>query len=529
MPADSTFSRKSSTGIELVAVIDIGSSSLRMQIAEINHGMGTIRHIDFFSQAVSIGKDSFLAGTIEKKTIEDCVMVLRIYRDKLNEYGITNADRIRVIATSAVREATNRMAFCDRVFIATGFEIEPFDEAEIHRVTYLGIVPFIQSQPRFFAGQSLVCEVGGGTTELLLLDQSDVKFSKTYRLGSLRLQKMMEVYDVSIAKSRSMIENQVQQAISDFRGSTKHARPENVIGLGGDIRFAANEINHQPVGDELVELKLDDLESFVNEIVSQQEDNLAAKYHMSLPDAQSLGPGLLIQVMIARRLKVNRFLVGKSNLRDGVIKEMIEPRGWSDTIQTQIVQSAIRLGRKFKFNENHARHVAKLACNLFDELKDLHQLTSRYRGMLELACLLHEIGVYISSKSRHKHSAYLIRNSGLFGMGERDIDMVALVARYHRGAIPLPRHDIYSQLGRKSRVAVSKMAAILRIAKSLDVKRKQRVKSVRAEFKGNRLDLIGKGTVDITMEQLELRQNVGMFEVIFGKEVSLLSSRTVYE
>ena len=95
----------------------------------------TSENLESFSQAVRLGKDSFVSGRIRKDSIEDCVSVLQVYRRKLVEYDITDERFIRVIATSAVKEAQNRLAFLDRIFIATGFAIEPFDEAELHRVT----------------------------------------------------------------------------------------------------------------------------------------------------------------------------------------------------------------------------------------------------------------------------------------------------------------------------------------------------------------------------------------------------------
>ncbi len=120
-----------------VAVIDVGTTSLRMQISEI-HPDGRIRKLESFAQAVSLGKDSFLKGAISRSTIEDCAHVLRIYRTKLDEYGIFHQRQLRVIATSAVKEARNRLAFLDRIYVATGFEIEPLDEAELHRITFVG-------------------------------------------------------------------------------------------------------------------------------------------------------------------------------------------------------------------------------------------------------------------------------------------------------------------------------------------------------------------------------------------------------
>ncbi|MFT5301481.1 MAG: exopolyphosphatase/guanosine-5'-triphosphate,3'-diphosphate pyrophosphatase, partial [Mariniblastus sp.] len=396
-----------------------------------------------------------------------------------------------------------------------------FDEAELHRVTYLGILPFFSKQQKLFSSQSIVFESGGGTAELLLLHKTDVLFSRTYRLGSLRLRKTLELYDAPLVKSRALMENQILQTIEEFKVNARQPTPDSFIAMGGEIRFAFNEINQKPVGDELEEIKLKALEEFTAQILKQTPDHLANKYHMSLTDANSLGPGLLTQLLFAKELNVKRFYVANVNMRDGLIKEMAQDRGWSDSIQAQVVRSAIRLGRKYKFHEDHAVHVSELACSLFDQLQTLHQLPNRFRGILQLASLLHEIGYFISSRSRHKHTMYLILNSDLFGVGTNSLQLLALVARYHRGASPSPRHDGYSQLPRMHRVAVSKLAAILRIAIAIDTCRNQRIKTINCIERGSRIELSTPDVTDFSMEQLEVRQVCGLFGDIFGKEVFL--------
>lgn len=505
----------------LVAVIDIGASSLRMQIAEIHSEVGRIRKIETFSQAVSIGQDSFADRLITRATIEDCVHVLKIYRQRLNEYDIVDPAMIRVVATSGVREASNRIQFIDRVFIATGFEIEPFDEAELHRVTYLGILPFIEKQSKHFSGESLVLEVGGGTSELLLLKQADVMYSRTYRLGSLRLRYAMDQYDGTSSKTREFVENQISQVISEFTLSAKYPRPRNLIAMGSEVRFAAQEINQRPVGKQLEEVKLGLFEKFVEKILAQTPDQLAAKYHLSLPDSKAIGPGLLTQLMFARKFEVRKILVANSNLRDGLVQEMAHERSWTDSIQKQIVRSAVQLGRHYKFNEEHAIHTARTACQLFDQLDFLHRMPTRFRRILELASLLHNIGNFVSDKSRHKHTMYLIQNSDIFGIGSRDQNFIAMVARYHRGASPNPRHDGYSQLEREERVAVAKLASILKVAKALDAGMGQRISKLNCDLRGNRLEITTSDAADLGLEQMELRKVSGLFESIFGTEISL--------
>ncbi len=509
---------------KLVAVIDMGASSVRMQIAEIRSD-GAIRNIESFSQALSLGKDSFSKGRIERGTIEDCVHVLSIYRAKLDEYGITAPDSIRVIATSGVNEAQNSLAFKDRIFIATRFEIEDFDESILHRVTYLGLLPFLRNEPEYFKQQSVVIEVGGGTTEVLLLDKHDVSFSKTYRLGALRLRKQLEVYDAPLVKSRELMEAQIKGSLEQFLHSVPKIEPKYLVSMGGDVRFAVQTIKQTPVTDQIVKLSVRELSKFADDVLKRSPESLVTQYHLSLPDAQTLGPGLLTHVMFAKALNVEKVAVANVNLRDGLIKEMTDNHQWSDSIQTQIVRSAVLLGRKYSFNEPHAMHVAALACQLFDQLEVLHQLPRRFRGLLEIAALLHEIGLFISNRSRHKHSMYLISNSEMFGVGEKELQLVAMLARYFRGASPQPSHPAYSRLSRYSRVAVSKLAAILRIAKALDVTHRQPFSKVECKLSPNEVELFIDRSIDLSLEKLELKQTGALFSAIFGKMPRLKSTR----
>ncbi|MFN9247545.1 MAG: exopolyphosphatase [Planctomycetota bacterium] len=510
---------------EVVAVIDIGASSIRMQIAEIS-GDGQVRKLESLSQAVSIGRDSFSQGVISKESIEDCVSVLQIYRQRLSEYGITAPRAIRVVGTSGVREATNRLAFQDRIYIATGFQLEPFDEAELHRVTYLGIQPFLRDYPEHFSGDTVVSEVGGGTTEFLFLNREDVAFARTFRLGSLRLRRVLDSYDAPQAKMRRILESQISQAIQQIQHLV-HDETAAYVAMGGDIRFAVSQLTGGFGKSPIARLSLRQLQEFAEEILHSTPDSLASQFHLSLPDANSLGPALLTHLMLARHFHSEEVLVVNVNLRDGLLMEMASQGRWSESIQSQIVRSATLLGKKYDFDLNHATHTAFLACQLFDQLSELHRLDNRSQVILHLAALLHEVGVYVNLRSYHKHSMYLIQNSELFGIGERDLLLIGLVARYHRRATPQPAHEGYSTLDRDSRVAVAKLAALLRIASALDVTRSQRIAHLQTRVVGDEVQVIASGVSDLAVEQLELRDAGAMFEDLFGCRLVLGSEETL--
>jgi len=507
-----------------VAVIDIGTSSVRMAVAEIN-AAGHVRQLETLAQAVNLGKDTFIRSAISKSTIEECVEVLKSYRRILKEYQIENPAQVRVVATSAVREASNRLAFIDRIYIATGFQVEPLDEAEVIRITFLGIQPFLLSDPKLAASRTLVTEVGGGSTELLLMKGADVVYSHTYRLGSLRLRETLEALRAPTLKVRNIMETHIHRTVEEIAEHVSRDGPLEMIAMGGDVRFAVLQLEPEWDGRSLARLKLKALEDFTNKILGLSEDRLVRKYRLSYPEAETLGAALLAYVLLAKELQLSDVLVTNVNLRDGLLTEMAVSESWSKEFSDQIIRSAIDLGRKFEYDEAHATHVAQLCASLFHQLREEHQLSSRYEVILRIAALLHEIGLFVSNRSYHKHSLYLIRNSELFGLGKKDLLIAALVARYHRRASPQPTHEGYATLDRDERVAVAKMAAILRIADALDESRSQRIHEATVEREKDRLIISIPMVEDLSLENLALKQNGLLFEETFGMPVQLRVSR----
>jgi exopolyphosphatase / guanosine-5'-triphosphate,3'-diphosphate pyrophosphatase len=509
------------------AVIDIGTTSIRMAIADID-SLGGVKKLDALSQAVSLGRDTFTQGAITRSTIEECVRVLSSYRQILNEYQITRPEQIRVVATSAVREARNRLAFLDRIYIATGLEVQPLDEAEANRLTYLGIQPSLMTEPTLNNARAVVMEVGGGSTELLLVRDGKVIFANTYRLGSLRLRKMLEAFRTPQVKFRPIMENHIRRTLKQIREQIPESTTEGdieLIVMGGDVRFAATELIPDWKPSHLAELAADKLERFTDRILRLDEDDLVQRYHLTYPEAETVGPALLAYVMMARVFSRQRLFITNTNLRDGLLKEIALGNRWNSEFSNQIIRSAFDLARRYDVDQAHAQHVADLSQLLFDQLKEQHKLDPRHEVILYVAALLHEVGQFISIRSHHKHAMYVIRNSELFGLSRRDLNLVALTVRYHRRASPQPTHEGYTALDREDRVAVSKMAALLRVAVALDESRSQRIKELECRREDSQLVISVPGVDDLSLEQLAMRQSGSLFEEILGTSVQLRVKR----
>ncbi len=353
---------------------------------------------------VSLGKDVFSTQNIHRKSIEECVVVLKSCRRLMKEYGITSPQQIRIVGTSAVREANNQVAFLDRVFIATGLEIEALDEAEVIRITYMGVQSILQGTPELTAARTLVVEIGSGSTEVLLVRGGNVLFSNTYRLGSLRLLDQVDRLNTSLAKQRVIIESQVHRHVQQIAEHIDIDQTLQMVVLGGDVRLAADNLNCVALGDQLRTMSLVELTDFARAVSNLKEEDLVSRFGISYWDAETLWPALIAYIHLARELQLETLHVAPTNLRDGLLSDIAQQDSWTQEFRNQIVRSAINLGRKMAFDETHARHVANLCRKLFADLQEEHQLDQRMELILYLAALLHEIGLFISPRSHHKHA-----------------------------------------------------------------------------------------------------------------------------
>jgi len=504
-----------------LAVIDIGATSMRMLVAQVDKD-GQVHELEALQQSVTLGKDAFTSGTIAHGSVEDCIGGLRDFLRILEEYRLdVDSPHVRVVATSAVREAANRQAFLDRVYIATKLEVDVVDNAEVARFTYLGIRPFLGKRPFSTQEAALLVEIGGGGTEILGLSGPTVLFSQAHSLGSLRVRHGQGDRQPAETDWHSLVRNQTRRIADTVRPELPDARRVRLVAMGGDARFAARQLDPDWLGRENIRLSTRRWRALAEEIAGVSPDELVQHYHLTYPAAETLGPALLAYALLAEQFGLKWIYVTALTMRDGVLAEMTKPTVWEGEFTKQIIRSAILLARRYQVDVSHAEHVAKMARKLFGFLRDEHGLGAKYELILTLAAILHEVGMFISNMSHHKHSYYVIANSDIFGLGSRSIELVAQVGRYHRRAEPKASHDAYSSLRRDERIAVSKLAAILRVADALERTHTQRIARLDLERRSDSLLITALGLTDISYEQMALAEKSSLFERVFGLRVVL--------
>ncbi len=177
-------------------------------------------------------------------------------------------------------------------------------------------------------------------------------------------------------------------------------------------------------------------------------------------------------------------LVPYTGTKEGILFDLVDSltlnSAYTRRKEKQLMDLTVSTGRRYHFDEAHARQVCKLALALFEQLQQLHGLAPEDHRILMVAALLHDIGAYISYKKHHKHSLYLIAQSELPGFSAAEMLMAANIGRYHRKNTPQPGHEQFARLTKSQRLRVVKLASLLRIADALDRDHAQSVKHLEA-------------------------------------------------
>jgi exopolyphosphatase/guanosine-5'-triphosphate,3'-diphosphate pyrophosphatase len=380
-----------------------------------------------------------------------------------------------------LREAANRDLALKAVQKASGIEVSVIGGEEEARLIHLAAKTAVNLKNKV----ALLVDVGGGSVEVVLADDSTVLCTESYAMGSVRLLKIL---DERAGEERFSI---------------------------GDLRKELFEKNSNQ------KVTVEELKSLVKKLRSTTFEERIKVLRLRPDRADVIVPAAIVLLKIVQQAGVDEVLIPGIGLKDGVLLEMLSQLRDRDMHlhRNQVVESARRLGKKYFFDEKHANTVAKLAIQIFDQTKVFHELDAEARLILEIAALLHDIGHYVNVYNHHKHTFYLIQSHPLVGLTPLQMDMVANVARYHRKSPPKMQHKPYEDMSPKQRLTMSKLAAILRLADALDHEHASTVENVEVEYKRPRFLFRLRGKGDMLLEKWALLNKRDMFESVFDANV----------
>jgi exopolyphosphatase/guanosine-5'-triphosphate,3'-diphosphate pyrophosphatase len=511
-----------------IAAIDVGTNSFHLIVVEYSAATGQFRTLAREKQLVRLGSGSTDMKYLSESAMTRGIQALRLFKKIAEAFNAP----IRAIATSAVREALNQEEFIRRVKIEAGIKIEVASGVEEARMIYLGVV---QALPVF--NKKILCmDIGGGSTEYVVGKKKEILTSNSIKLGAVRLTDRFfpsgRVTDKSIKECRKYVRGMLTPIVREV-GKYDY---QQVIGSSGTILNLAKII--LSVREERNEISLNnvrftnkELFSAVDQILSVEKSNDRLVIVGLDPSRADIIPaGAIILEQTFKEFGIKEMTVSEYALREGIVLDTMEKSAQRPSFHhlSDIRNSSVQsLSEQFQNEIKHGRQVADLALKIFDQTEKLHHLTIVEREYLEVAALLHEIGLAISHALHHRHSYYIIKNAELMGFTENEKEIIANVARYHRKSHPKLKHEGFRPLSPEDQKLVSKLAAILRIADGLDRTHSGKITDVAVRSRGKKLRFLisTKKKKDVEIEFWGAERKKDLFESTFRVSVAFEEKR----
>jgi len=500
----------------VLAVVDLGSNAVRLQIAQVAaSGRAVVLAED--RAAVRLGEQVFRTGRLASAAISRTAEAMERFAKLAERAG---AQTVRAVATSAVREASNRSALVRTIRERTRISMEVISGAEEARLVCLGVLRGAPASER-----SLIFDIGGGSTEVIGARGEEPESASSIPLGSVRLSEFFVQSDPVSNKEAKLIEEAVQDGLGQLDPLLvgRHPRIIGAAGTTGAVaqlarRFAGTDgAGSVPVTYGQVRRVLERLRTST----ARQR----RKWGVDEQRTDIIYAGTAICEAVMRRLRVDEMEVTQRGLRDGLMADLIRRtlhrRGAHLHQESAVLDGLRAFGRRCGYREEHAEQVAQLSLSMFDQLPDLHRLGEEERAILHAAAMLHDVGAFVSYNRHHKHSYYLLYHADLPGYTDRERELIATIARYHRRGVPKEGHEEFQRLTPQERDVVRTLAAILRVADGLDRGHRRHVRSLTARQwgKGVQIDVTAERGSDL--EVWSARQKADLLEEISGGPIRI--------
>ena len=459
-----------------IAAIDIGTNSVHMIVVQVRPDR-SFEVIDREKEMVRLGSGGLGGRALTDSSMTAALQVLSKFCRLAESHDV---DEIVAAATSAVREADNGREFLTTVRQRTGIRVRVISGTEearlIHRAAVYGV--------DVSDNAAVVLDIGGGSVELTRGTAAQIQVAQSAKIGVIRLSEQFVRSDPLTARDERRLVRCIQSEIADTVDQITGLGFDRVIGTSGTIlslgQLAASE-DGAVAADDLRNRRIT-----AKQIrrLSRELAGMTLAERLRIPGfdprrADLAVAGSILLDTILKKLGAKELTLCDLALREGLALDYIRKN------QARIAKvekypdvrrrSVVELAERCNYFAAHASQVRRMALALFDQTQSNHGLGAREREWLEYSALLHDIGVHISYGRHHRHSYYLVKNGDLRGFEPEEVEVIALVARYHRRGVPKRSHEGYGDLSSELRRSVKTLAAILRVAEGLDRSHQQSV------------------------------------------------------
>jgi exopolyphosphatase / guanosine-5'-triphosphate,3'-diphosphate pyrophosphatase len=496
---------------EKLAIIDVGSNSFRLIVMSYTPGLH-YQLTDEVRESVRLVHNLGATGQLSKEAMDRAVEAMHMYRQFCVAMNIPD-EAIFAVATSAVRDAANQAQFLARVAKEAQLKVRVLSEKE---EAYYGYLAAVNSTP---LENGYVVDIGGGSMQISHVVDRLHRASVSFPLGAVRVTEDWLPEAPTPQEAVNALRHHIRRLLEPLDWF-KAKKSDRLVVLGGSVRNVARMIQKMQ-GYSMDELHGYQTNKAALRKVIRALQSLSVQERRRLPGMKedradiTLAAALVLETCIDFSDHDEMIVCGQG-VREGLFysRYVPEPPHLFEDIRRQ---SILNIANLYGYQENHAQHVADLCLSMFDQLQNLLDtpFSAADRHLLWAASILHDIGMRVDYNDHHKHSYYLILNSGLPGYEHREIALIALLAKYHRKGTP-DAGELADVLANGDRVRLLRLTALLRLAEQIDRSRDGSVYRVRLSRVENALQLTLISNLDVTVSVRSAQSHTNIFQEAFG-------------
>lgn len=501
--------------VAVFAGIDVGSYALRMKISQV-FSNGEHELLDILRYPISPGSETYTTGKVSFETVDRICSILTGFKKLMNEYRVGT---YRAVATSAIREASNKDYIIDQIRLKTGLDVEVINNAQERFLTYKAIRENLTDVKKLREEGLMIVTVGSGSVELSFYFHNKLVLSQNIRMGPLRLRELLADIEGKTLDYPKLLEEEIDSSIDRIKTLVSLETCRHFLAIGGEIRTISKLCNNKTDYEDLKYIHKEDFIRLYKDMVNKSPEEIEKYYNITPERAHILVPSMLILKRFMEMSQAAGIHAPLIYLRDGIISDLIDTKFDTERKNdfiSDIISYTRHLAARYLYHQAHAEAVEKFSLQLFDSLQKLHGLKTRERLLLQLATILHDTGKYINFNSHYVHSYNIIMGTELFGISEEELEIIANVSRYHSKEVPRYTHENFLRLNDKNKVVVSKLAAIIRLADALDSTHKQKIPKIEIALKDNHVIISVESKHNLLLEEWTFGTKAEFFREVFG-------------
>jgi exopolyphosphatase/guanosine-5'-triphosphate,3'-diphosphate pyrophosphatase len=501
------------------AAVDIGSNSVRLKIARLTRGR--LRPIHEDREVTRLGEGVFRSGFLTPESMADTVKVLRRFHRATQQVA---TDPVRVVATSALRDARNSQAFLEWVRSATGWKVEIISGLEEARLIHLGLI----SNLRVDGAPTLMMDLGGGSCELTVSTHGQIRDTVSLPLGAVRLTDEFLRHDPPRKGELKRLQGFVAREVNRIAPRIVAAKVKNVIATSGTAAALAAVASHlrKSGNRQRTVVSCAEMSRIAKRLARLPVDERRKIQGIGLRRAEIIVAGAVVYYELLDRCDLKGFRYSPLGLRDGLLAQMAAEYDRSTRsgkqIESERWESITRAVAHYRVDMKHALDVRESAMFLFSALRSVHGLAPDFREWLSAAAMLYEVGDYVNRNAHHRHTYYIVSNSEILGYTPQQRRLIAAIARYLGKSRPSIEEAPMKAIDPADRAGVQKAILLLRLARSLNLGRSRAVEKVRVSQRPGKvkLTLIPRRRMGVDLEMWAIEKDAAYFREVFGRELS---------